>query len=332
MTNSNGYIPKIKTKKDAAEEAKKKIREERTNPQNLGVRCRYHKINITVGKQFRFGEVYLIAGLSGHLKSTFLRIFLNDFKNKELNPHCDDIIIIHHSWEMKPSDEIIRELGNKTKKSYLYVLSSAYNNENNTFNKLSDVELLQYENILDDVKDDGIYYFEDPCLAVNIITNVEESIRKFLREKNNTKILPKVIVSIDHTLLQEVKEKETLLDAMFTLAKVCIHLKKKYKCLVILIGQLNGEIEKPDRIKNNNSHYPKKSDIYAQAQIYNACDGVFASHVPSKLGIQKYGIKNLVTMEDDKELIHLLMLKNRFGKSRSIYFLNNLDNGVLIQK
>jgi hypothetical protein len=332
MTNSDGYVPKIITKKEAAEEARIKIREERNDGQRLGVRCRYHKINIAVGKQFRFGEVYLLGGLSGNLKSTFLNIFLNDFKNKDINPHCDNIIIVHHTWEMKPSDEVIRDLGTKTKKSYLYVLSSDYDIENHTFNKLSDVELLQYEQILDEVKDDGIYYFEEPCLAVHIINNIEESIRKYRRDKNNPKLNPSVILSIDHTLLQKVKEKETLLDAMFTLAKVCIYLKKKHKCLIFLIGQLNGEIEKSDRIKNNNSHYPKKSDIYAQAQIYNVCDGVFISHVPSKLGIQKYGIKNIVTVEDNKELIHFLMLKNRFGKSRSIYFLNNLDNGLLIQK
>lgn len=320
----DNYVPQLKTKKDVAEEAKEKIQEERSGKQ-LGLRTRFAKLNIAVGKYFRFKSVTAIAGLSGHGKSLILNFILNDFLNKALNGNFkEDVIIIHNSFEMSPVDEVIRNISNKLEKSHLYLLSSEFDKEKGNYNTISNEELELISNALDEDEDLDHYYFEDPTNINGILKNIKCGI-EYYQEKYNTTNLPKVCVAIDHTLLVDPDKGESVLDMMGRLAKTAIYLKKR-GYMVFFVGQLNNEIEKPERLKNPDLHFPVKSDIYAQAQVYNACDNVFSIHQPELLGILEYGKNRFVT----EKLIHLQLLKQRFGKVGSIWLRNELERGQLV--
>lgn len=321
------YVPILKTKKDVADEAKAKINEERSGKQ-LGLRTRFGKLNTALGKFFRFKQVTSINGLSGHGKSAILNMILADFTNKNLNNQFKEpVIIVHNSFEMLPVDEVLRTVSSKVEKSHLYLLSSELveNDGKVNYNTISDFELDEISRALEEDEDLEHYYFEHPTNINGILKNILKSI-EYYQEKHNTTTIPKVVVALDHTLLVEQDKGDSVLDTVSKIAKTSIWLKKK-GYMVILLGQLNNEIERPERIKNPDLHFPIKSDIYAQGQLYNACDNVLIIHQPELLGIVRYGKNQL----DTRNLIHLQVVKQRFGKVGSIWLENHFERGQLIE-
>jgi hypothetical protein len=95
---------------------------------------------------------------------------------------------------------------------------------------------------------------------------------------------------------------------------------------IFLLEDICCNIARAERIKTPEMQYPIKSDIYAQGEIYNACDGVFTIHQPELMGILYYG-KNQYKTEN---LVHLQVLKMRFGNVGSVWLQNNLEKGVFI--
>ena len=317
------YVPVLKTVATLNQDAKKVIQEERSGKQ-LGLYTRFGQLNRAIGKYFRFGQETAIAGLSGHGKSTVLNMLLQDFENPNFNGIFKErLIIVHNSFEMPPVTELLRDLGGKTGRSHLNLLSSEYNGQE--YNRISDEEFAHIEQILDNSVDTDHYYFDEPVDVNGIILNINTSIQHF-QDKYQVTIIPKVVVAIDHTLLVEGEDGDNVIDVMTRIGKVAIKLKKA-GYMVILVGQLNGNIESPERLKNLQLHYPQKSDIYAQAQIYNASDNVLIIHQPSLIGIKEYGNRKLIT----HNLVHLFVLKQRFGKIGSIWLRNALDEGKFIE-
>ena len=328
MTSKNkDYVPQLKTLKDIAVEAKEKINEERYNSQ-LGLKTRFAKLNTALGKFFRFKQVTSINGLSGHGKSALLNMILSDFTNKNLNKEFKkDVIIVHNSFEMLPVDEVLRKVSSKIEKSHLYLLSSELVVENDVakYNTITDMEFQEINNYLEQDIDIDHYYFEHPTNIYGILENIKASI-EFYQAKYETTDIPKVVVALDHTLLVEQDKGDGVLDTITKIAKTAIWLKKK-GYMVILLGQLNNEIERPERIKNPDLHFPIKSDIYAQGQLYNACDNVLIIHQPELLGITQYGKNKL----DTRGLVHLQVIKQRFGKVGSIWLENRFERGQLVE-
>lgn len=346
---SSKYIPKIKTQKEIAEEAKKRINEERSGKQ-LGLRTRFGKLNVAIGRFFRFSQVYSINGLSGHGKSAFLNILLQDFKNTELNGNYKTpFIIVHNCFEMLPVDEVLRTVSSKLEVSHLHLLSSEmkYNEDglSGEYNVITDKEFEAISQVLDNVEEEvKHYYFEEPTNTIGLLKNIEVAVLAYkdeiISKTYNIDALtqeelktyrekipnPRIVMALDHTLLVEPDKGDGVLDTISRIAKASIYLKKQ-GCLVLLVGQLNNVIESEVRIRNPDLHYPIKSDIYAQAQIYNACDGVLIIHQPELLGILKYGKNQYNTAN----LVHLQLVKQRFGKVGSIWLKNEFSKGRLIQ-
>lgn len=351
------YIPLIKTPRDVAVTAIRAVKEEASGVQ-LGLKTRFPGLNIAIGKYFRFKQVYSISGLSGHGKSILLNMLIQDFLNPSLNLDACvyDYIVCHHAFEMNPEDEELRKASTKLQVSYNHLLSSEIDPTTGRYNKLTDAELVQLEEVLKEDVDKPIYYFDEPCELKHIALNVRSAINRYKTDtlsnearleryckkkgKKITDIIdpdnpptldsidnPKVVITIDHTLLlKQAEHEKDILHTMRNLAKTAIALKKK-GYLVIFVGQFNNNIEKLERIRNVEVQYPVKSDIYAQGEIYNACDGVFTIHRAELLGILRYGKNRLKT---DK-LVHLQVLKMRFGKVGSIWFRNRLDIGLFEQ-
>lgn len=340
------YVPILKTKRDISEEAKDKINQERSGKQ-LGLKSRFSKLNIALGRYFRFKQVTAIAGLSGHGKSAILNMILADFTNKELNRDFEeDVVIIHNTFEMLPVDEVLRTVSSKLEKSHLYLLSSEFQRTATSvgYNVISNEEFDLISQTLEEDEDIDHYYFEEPTNVQGLMKNItcgidyykDKQIKKqydvahlsaeeYVSLYSNIRT-PKVVVAIDHTLLINQDKGDTVLDTITKISKLAVFLKKK-GYMIILVGQLNGEIERPERIKNVDLQFPIKSDIYAQAQIYNACDNVLTIHQPELLGILEYGKNKLVT----SGLVHLQVLKQRFGKVGSIWLKNEFSKGRLIE-
>lgn len=345
-----GYKPIIKTPKEIKESTLRVIRAEASGHQ-LGLKTRFASLNRGLGKYFRFKQVYSFAGPSGHGKSTLLNILLQDFLNPELNGDCYyDYIICHHGFEMPPEDEELRKVSGKMKVSYNYLLSSEFNGTG--YNTLTNEQIEEIRKVLEEDDNSPIYYFDQPCELKFFAENIRAAIvdykqrvfndkprltklyAKIRRQHPDREILdpeepdhiptPKVVMTLDHTLLITPSRGEELLQTMSNLGKTSIALKKK-GYLIIFVTQFNNNIEKSERIRTPEMQFPIKSDLYAQGEVFNACDGVFTIYQPILAGIRYYGPDQY----DSLDLVHLQALKMRFGKVGSIWLRNELNQGSL---
>jgi len=312
----------------AAQTALDIVQQEREEGQ-LGLLTQFNSLNVSMGKYFRFNIVNLLAGLSGHAKSYLLNILTNnflDYKKDGLNHSITYIpIVLHFCFEMSAYNEILRKVAGDLGISYGYLLSSQYDKDSKSYNKLTDDELDKVKACLDHYKNDSILFFENSG-NVKLIYNTVEHYYNYYNNLPNAisgKVVYKFIVNIDHTLLIETLDERSTLDLMANVGKIAISIRKRFGAMVNLLGQLNNNIEDPKRITNPALHYPMKSDIYAQGQLYNACDNVFTTHQPRLLQISLYGAQKLPT----KGLIHLLKLKARHGSVGSIWLMNDLNEG-----
>ena len=95
--------------------------------------------------------------------------------------------------------------------------------------------------------------------------------------------------------------------------------------MVVLIGQLNGKIEEIVRRDNPMLHYPIKTDIHCANQVFWACDNVIIFHRPELLKIEKYGKDK----KDTRKLIHVSIIKSRFGKVGNVWLQENFSKGQI---
>lgn len=322
-----------KTPKQATEEAREKVIAERSGEQ-YGLKTTFNELNIGMGKYFRFANVNLYGGLSGHGKSYLINKLNKDFQDPVLNKDINFIpIILHFGFEMSASDEVLRNVASDLEVSYQHLLSSQYNKEDKNYNVITDSEFSRIEECFKAYENRNILYFETPSnikLMYATVVSLSKHYNALALNKakqNNTKIKPyKFIVNVDHTLLVDVLDEKSTLDLMANVGKYAILMRKELGCMVNLIGQLNNNIEDVRRLTTPTLHYPQKSDIYAQGQLFNACDNVFIIHQPQLLKISYYGKYKYPTAK----LVHLIKIKSRHGNVGSIWFLNMLHKGKLI--
>jgi len=329
MTEQLNVLP-VTTPAQAVQQARQQILLERTGEQH-GLKTRYPKLNIAQRKWFRFNNVYLLAGLSGSGKSYLMNTFIEDFLDyrepDSINGEIDFIpLIFQFCFEMSSHTEIIRACANDMGVNYNYILSSHYDRNTKNYNRLTDDELLKVDNFLNYYKRKSILFFETAG-NLNMIYNTVSHYYKVYKNKevkNGKKY--KVVINIDHSLLIEKLGEKSERELMARLGKIAIRLRKEFGAMVFIIGQLNNNIETTDRIMKSSMHYPIKSDIYAQGQLYNACDSVLTIHQPALLKISQYGPKKIPTAG----LIHLQQLKARHGSIGSIWLRNELHTGKIV--
>lgn len=317
-----------KSSKQAAHEAKEQVANERTGEQ-FGLYTRWGGVNKVMRKYMRFANVYLLAGLSGHGKSLILNMLQNDFLDtKDIHDNQGNIIhkainrdcvfepmVLHFCFEMSAVNEMLRSVSNKIKKSYNYILSSDYNSESDSYNVITDDELLIINSKLDELGKRPMFFFETAGNLAQIYDTVSYFHKRYPKHK--------FIISIDHTLLTLKKESESDIDLMAKTGNLAIALRTNFSAMVLLIGQLNSEIEKTERRTKKELHTPQKSDIYAQSRVYHAADTVFTVHRPELLKIAQYGISKMPT----KNLIHLLCLKARHGVIGNVWLTFSQETG-----
>lgn len=322
----NKQILPYKTPKTAVQEAYNQILAERTGEQ-YGLYCEFHALNVSMGKYFRFNSVNLWAGLSGHGKSYLLNKLNKDFleiKKGQLNGNINFIpIILHFCFEMSAYNEILRAIAGDMGVSYNYLLSSQYDKDSQSYNMLSDEDMIKVKEYLSYYQNKNILFFEVSGNVKEIYETTHYIISEYKSKEKERNVTYKFIVNIDHTLLIENFDEKTNLDLMANVGKIAIKIRKEFDAMINLLGQLNNNIEDIRRLTTPALHYPQKSDIYAQGQLYNACDNVFVIHQPELLKITTYGNNHLPT----KSLVHLIKLKSRHGNVGSVWFINNLDKG-----
>ena len=323
MEENSSYL-KFSYAGEIADDALAVVAKERSGEQ-LGLYTDLELLNRSMGKYFRFNTVNLWAGLSGHGKSYMLNQLNRSFLDLNLNGGFGfKVVVLQFCFEMSAVNEILRACAADLGMSYSTLLSSQYDKESKGYNTLSDEDFARVTNFLNHYKSKNIIFIENSG-NVGMIYNTVKHIVTGMKGKNPA-INFKFVVNIDHTLLIDKLGERDLLELMLNTGKLAIQLRKHFECMVNLVGQLNNNIESVPRITNKALHYPQKSDIYAQGQIYNACDNVYVIHQPQLLKIAEYGMLKYPT----KDLIHLSKLKSRHGIVGNIWLKDNLSEGKII--
>lgn len=263
---------------------------------------------------FHFKQIYLIAGASGHGKSFLLNMILRHFTSKGVNDPNFSFKIMHFGFEMSAEVELLRRASSLAKVPYRKLVASD--------DPLSESEYARVKSFYNKLKEEPIYYFEDPGSRLEI----EATIRKFKEKFPNDEL----VVTLDHSLLVNSEPGENEVKTMAELGKMFIRLKKEMGLCTIILGQLNDKIEGERRRDPTNPalHFPTKTDIHGSKQLYHAVDVCMVIHQPALLNLEYYGKQNIPT----KDLMVLHCLKQRNGHQGFILMLNRLDKGEIIER
>lgn len=278
--------------------------------ETVTLQTRWSGFNRLMMGGLRFNNTYVIAGASGHGKSFLLNMLIQDFLNPTLNgEYRKPFKILHFGFEMSAADEILRRASAATDISYPNLLGA--------FQKLTPQQYEFFKEKLNPMKEEPIYFVEQPTTRYKIYNTIKEFKNRFPDDD--------LIVTLDHTLLVQSEVGENEIETLAGLGKLFIEIRKEFNTMNILLGQLNDKIESEKRLDPTNPslHYPTKTDIHGSKQLYHAADVVMVIHQPSLLHLEYYGKKDIPTAD----LVALHVLKNRKGEQGLTLLKNNLANG-----
>lgn len=276
----------------------------------ISLKTRWNKLNKVCMGGIESNIVMTVTGISGSGKSSFVNELQTDLIDN--NPG-KQIVILNFSLEMVGFRQVGRTLSNKLRRMTSDLYSSNKDLDDETFGKVVDVS--------NQLKDYPIYFVDEPGSPQQVLQTVKEFYNEHVKGQNKY-----FIIFYDHTLLT--KRVGSTLDTLSELQEVFIRIKKLPLTSVIQITQMNRNIESPERINNQLSHYPMRSDLSSSDSIFQASDYVLVIHRPETLGIKEYGPNRLPTI--NKVYIHIL--KNRdAGKPCILEFENDLAYNNLIE-
>ncbi len=343
---------KLHTTSSFVENTLNHINEERSGTQ-LGLYSRWHKVNASVGKYFRYGRIYLIAGRSGSCKSYILNMLRNDFldtKDVTFNVDIDSFYVneipqtLGHNWvfykdaNLMVKDHVAMRYGinrNANRKPVILHFGYEMNPEDELIRALSNVlgkshgyltssdtdaeglsiVLSDSEyNSLKEVADTFLNRKEYYVTRAGTIDQMRETI-DYVAAVNTDNGL---VITIDHSLLVEGNDDASIVNDV---AKLALYARQEHNAMVIILHQFNNEIEDDERIRLLTGHYPRKKDIFFVNKLWFACDTVITVHRPELLTIKMYGNDKLHT----ENLLHWQILKGRFSGSQNSHVWLNAD-------
>ena len=330
-----------------------------------GFICRWYNINRLLSKYWRPGS-YVIAGNSGSGKSYFLKMLLDDFAlinalkiGNTIIPAMNDkyiykdkTIFIHFGLEMKTEDEMIRSLSSMLDISFSTAIECEYDvkasleNGVDTYNTLTDKNKRKMNFIIDSVlAKQNIRYINTPMTIDTLIDIID-----YIHLHKDCRI----VVTYDHALLTKTdpnSKNSSTIDLAGKLGNSIRDLCNKYGDLFIVLNQMNTDIQKPERKRSPNNHYPIINDGYGGNQLYFAVDNYIFFNKPSQYGLEEYGINKYPTLllitegiiklyptifiakdlNQIMEVIHFYPLKPRLqAGNKDAWLLNALYRGQLL--
>ena len=207
----------IKPLERVLNEADKLVKEGMSN-ENMALKTRWSGFNRLMMGGLRFGNTYLLAGASGHGKSFFLNMLIQDFLDPEINGSFNKPFkILHFGFEMSAADEILRRAAAMTNISYSSLLSA--------FDKLTPQQYEFFQEKLKTLKEQPVFYVEQPTTRYKMYQTIKDFKTKFPNEE--------LIVSVDHTLLVQSEVGENEIQTIAGLGKLFIEIRKEFNTLLI---------------------------------------------------------------------------------------------------
>lgn len=259
----------IKTSKEVMSEAKERIlRIQRGEEKPIKTRYKHLNDNLLGGI---FSRVILcIAGLSSFGKSTILKHIEDDIFNCDLNPNCQNYVLLKTNYEMTSFNLALRRLKEETKVSMSNILKG----------NLTDKDNEVFEETFEKETHPNIFYIEKPLTSEEWYINV----RQFIINHQDKE---RIVVTFDHLGLIKEKGNEGLKKAMDDTLNYQNELKKEFDNVCFInLSQLNRDLE--SRTNNPKTQAPVSSDLFNSSNVQFISDVTIILHNPFKLGLEKY--------------------------------------------
>lgn len=258
----------------------------------------FKKLDYQLLGGFTPGKLYVIGGRPGVGKS----LFSNDLLFSTLD-HAKrakrKVLVLYFTFEMFPSEQLIRIISKDTKKSLrqLYSLES----------RLDSSQMSQIIAATDKYEDYPIFFMPTGLTTKQIIQKILEVQKRYPDYR--------IVNLIDHSrLVINDKNESHELQKLVGLSQGLVYIQKRTKCISILLSQLNRNIEKPER--RSTSFQPMLSDLFGSDSIGQEAHVVMLLNRPHAL----YNIKGDYCGHDTENLLAVHVEKNRNGELGMVPF------------
>ncbi len=215
-----------------------------------------------------------------------------------------DFAVLHFQFEMLGRNLALRELSSANRMNIRYLQSSGDAD-------LPPLSAADMKKLVDYVGTQGHrqdYVIDTPLTVLEM----RKALIDFYKE-----VKKPFVVTLDHTLL--VKQSGTETNRQMTLqnlATMMTEMKNALPITFLVLTQLNREIDDPDRQKPGSlSNYPTEADVYGSDYLLQCADVMIAYNRPAKYNLSLYGPLKYIIQPDDKYLLAMHVLKNRFGET-----------------
>jgi replicative DNA helicase len=240
-----------------------------------------------------------------------------------LNPG-ENFRVLQFQFEMLARTSAIREYSSVIGKSYKYLCSAD--------GKLSDADLQRcYDYAKEKIKY-PIDVVETPCT----VEEFKEIVRDYMLsnasyDSEGNMIMPKVLITIDHSLLfKKASYEKDKHDMLNNLGEALTLLKRQYSLSFIVLSQLNRNIDNPERSEEGKyGNYVLESDLFGADALLQHADTVIGINRPAKQKIRFYGPDRYV-IEDDRVIV-LHFLKCRNGDTRLSFFRAEFEKMKIVE-
>ena len=234
----------------------------------------WKKYNQVAMGGIEWGTIHTIAGMSGSGKTAII----NQLET-HLVTNNDDVTVLSFNFEMLARNLVSRKFATALDLSTQQLHSGIPDYS------LDDVNYGKVLEVGKNIAQLPIYYVEE---AGNV-TQVENTIVDFIVKHRN------VVVMLDHTLLVHgnKEERQILVDlyVMFNKLKKSAH-ATGMKIAFVILSQLNGDIERAERLTEPSQQFPKKKDLFGSSAAFMFSDVVMVSMNPEQMGLESYGPKH----------------------------------------
>ena len=236
------------------------------------------------------GKLYIIAGRPGVGKSAFSNQMVFDMLD-HVKALGKDVVVLYWSFEMPGYEQILRDAAKDTRLDTMSLYS---------VDKALDAK--QFEAF----KKSVATKFGYPVYFMNRTKEASE-IERICTDLTAASPKTVIINLFDHSRLIPQKAEKSEMERLNTLSKTCMRMQSNLGTLNILLSQLNREIEKEHRAKNQ--YQPMLTDLFGGDSVGQDAHVVMMLQRPGDL----YNITDKYCGQEPKGLLACHIEKNRQG-------------------
>jgi len=268
---------------------------------------KWPKLNRQLLGGLQVGKMYVIGGRPGVGKSAFSNQMIFDVLDLSTR---FPVIVAYWSFEMPGYQQIMRSASKDVDRELHQLLS--------VDNPLSDADFNRYASMVQK-------YMKYPIYFNNVPRNIEH-IRKFNEELADSRPDALVVNLFDHSRLVLGQNEANEMEKLNSVSKMCMKMQSELGTISIMLSQLNREIEKEYRAKQQ--YQPRLSDLFGADSIGQDAHVVMMLQRPHDL----YGITETYCGEDPVGLLANHIEKNRDGFTGMMPFEVDLSKFRILER